>query len=257
MMFGGAKDTIESYLGWWQSAGYELPVSNDRRDWLAPAAAAKAVESSAHLEKPKAVEGIRPAPPAPVAAAPIVIDHAGPLPATVEAFDHWWMHGDDAPGAIPGTPRLAPSGAGEASLMVLTDCPDAEDVQSGKLFAGRTGDLLDAMLAAIGLARSDVRLSALIACRPPGGLIDPSSSGRLGQIARHQIKLVRPKALLILGQNAMRTIESVDNPSGKPQFNQDGGNVVVHGIHHPRLLIERPLLKRQAWESLKQLRTIL
>lgn len=252
-MFGGAKQAIESYLGWWDAAGYDVPVNDQRRDWLAGSTApAPRQESASPARSPAPAPAPVRSAPGPVAAAPSAL-----LPATLEAFDSWWADGADVPGSFAGATPVPACGPRDARLMIITDCPDVDDASEGKLFAGKAGILLDAMLGAIGLARSDVRIGALVACRPPGGMIDPALADRLAHVARHHVSLVRPKAMLVLGQHAMRTLRIDPATIDQPQFNHDGGSVAVRGIHHPRLLIERPLLKRQAWEALKQVRTFL
>lgn len=251
-MFGGAKQAIESYLGWWDAAGYDLPVSDQRRDWLAgspPPVSRQAVTP----------ETARPAIAAASRSAPVASPSVQPssLPATLDAFDRWWAEGADVPGGFPGARRIALSGPGDARLMLMTDCPDAEDMAAGQLFSGKAGVLLEGMLAAIGLVRKEVRIGALLASRPPGGMIDPDMAGRLAQVARHHVSLVRPRIVVMVGQNAMRTLGIDHVTIDQLQFNHGGANMAVRGIHHPRLLIERPLLKRQAWEALKQVRTFL
>ncbi len=252
-MFGGSKQVIDSYLGWWDAAGYDLAASDERRDWLAGS-----VSTATRPQAPEQSQArVAPQERAIAASAPMVAAVATALPDTLAAFDHWWIEGEDVPGAIAGVSRIAPQGPSGAPLMIVTDGPDMDDLASGQLFAGKSGILLDAMLAAIGLSRAEVRISALVACRPPGGMIDPVTVDRLAQVARHQLSLVQPKCLLVIGQNAMRALKIDPQLSNQPQFNHNGANVAVRGIHHPRLLIERPLLKRQAWEILKQVRTFL
>lgn len=252
-MFGGAKQAIESYLGWWDAAGYDLPVSDQRRDWLAGSTAPALQQDTAQPSPLAAQPTARlAATPPPVAAAP-----SASLPATLDAFDSWWANGDDVPGSFAGAARIPACGPHDARLMLITDCPDAEDATTGQLFAGRAGVLLDAMLAAIGLSRAELRIGALVPSRPPGGLIDPAIAVGLAHVARHHVSLVRPKVLLVMGQHAMRTLKIDPATIDQPQFNHNGVNVEVRVIHHPRLLIERPLLKRQAWEVLKQVRTFL
>lgn len=252
-MFGGAKQAIESYLDWWDSAGYDLPVSDQRRDWLAganntPSPVPAPAHSAASVAQADAATALsKPSDTAPPVA----------LPTTADAFDRWWLEGQDVPGLIAGAPRVPASGRADARLMLLTDCPDAADMSEGALFAGKSGQLLDAMLAAIGVSRADVRIAALLPSRPPGGLIDPGITSRLADIARHHVAIIRPKAMLIVGQHAMRAMAFAQSPPDQPQFNHNGVSVAVRGIHHPRLLLERPLLKRQAWEVLKQIRTFL
>ncbi len=243
-MWGDDLRAIDSYLGWWHDAGAEDALSDAPFDWLAAPAA-------------------RPSPPPPIqttaptrAEAPVAAPAATPLPETIEAFDAWWMADPSLPGVADAPRRIAASGPADAPLMLIADMPDPEDMAAGHLFAGPVGALLDAMLAAIGLERARVRIAALAPARAPGGRIDPAHAPALASIAAHHIRLARPRRLLILGNDTSHILSGVPvGPSiGQHKINQDGVSLAASAIHHPRLLLDRPAFKKQAWEVLKTYR---
>jgi DNA polymerase len=142
---------------------------------------------------------------------------------------------------------------------VIADVPDADDFAAGHLLAGAAGRLFDAMLAAIGLARRDIRLASIALTRPPAGRIEGADSGYLVDMARHHTAIARPQNILLLGQQscALLTGEGVSADGvGQRQINHSGANTAASAIHHPRLLLKQPLLKRSAWTALKRLKEL-
>jgi uracil-DNA glycosylase len=239
---------IASYFGWWQNAGLVDPVGDRPCDWLLAPATAPTVARApvAHTAKLVPIPPVRatgprlPAPPQPLAA----------LPATLVAFDSWLATSPDLPGADWSSARCLPAGPGNAALMILSDAPDLPDIATAQLFSGAAGRLLDAMLAAIGRTRADVRLASIALTRPVGGRLSGPECDRLLAIAQHHIALVRPTTLLLLGQQADQLLGG-----GSQRFvNHNGGIMAMHAIPHPRLLLDRPLLKRHAWDVLKTLK---
>lgn len=241
-MLRAQTSVIDSYLGWWREAGFVDAVGDAPHDWFAKPAVARAVEP-ARLERRTTPPS--PAPRVPAAAAPKSLA----LPDNIAAFDQWIATAATIPGA-EWSKRCLPTGPADASLMILADVPDPEDVAAGELFSGASGRLLDAMLGAIGRSRSDVRIASIALTRPVAGRIDGPEASALIGIARHHVALVQPRHLLLLGQQAS-ILFTAEN---QPDVNQDGITMVTLAIHHPRLLIERPTLKRQAWEVLKILK---
>jgi DNA polymerase len=223
------RQSLASALEWWRDAGVDTLCEDEPRDWLAPPAARTA----------------------PVADAPAVASApAEALPATIEAFLEWRL-GDAAPEAEWLTPRIGPSGAPSADLMILTDMPEPED--TGTLMTGAAGRLLDRMLAAIGEKRESVYLASLAVARPLAGRIPGDSEARLLELARHHIELAAPKRLLLLGQAASR-VQGTTNGSAPGQASQDinalSGDRQVVASYHPRFLLERPAAKAEAWKHL-------
>lgn len=224
--------TLASTLDWWRDAGVDMLVDDDPRDWLA--------RPAPQAETPSGVS------------APIAKASPPPeiLPDTLDAFVAWRM-GDKAPETAWMTPRIAPSGDAASGWVIFTDMPEADDAEA--LMTGAAGRLLDRMLAAIGLSRDGVYLMSLAVARPLSGRIPPEQAERLIELARHQLKLLKPRKLLIFGQAASRAIDATDGfPSGDSlqQVNQFDVETQVVATFPPRFLLERPVAKSEAWKHL-------
>ena len=221
-----------STLDWWAEAGVDTLVDDAPRDWLAPPAART-----------------QPSAPAPRAAA----DQA--LPDTLDTFVAWRVS-PDAPEHSWRGPFVTASGAADAAIMVVVDCPDAEDAREERLLAGSAGVLFDRMLAAMGLTRERVYLASVCTKRPIAGRMPREVEAQLGAIARHHVGLATPKRVLCLGNAASRAITGTEMPANRGilhVFNHRSGDIGVVTSFHPRLLLERPALKAEAWRDLQLL----
>ena len=148
-----------------------------------------------------------------------------------------------------------------AACMFIGEAPGAEEDARGEPFVGRAGKLLDAMLAAIGLARSDVYIANIVKCRPPRNR-DPHS----GEIAacsgylRRQIEAVSPRLLVAAGRVAAQSLLQTTRPIGHLRgrayrYGEDRLPVVV--MYHPAYFLRSPLEKRKAWDDLLRLNSML
>lgn len=251
-MVGEQSQAIESYLGWWTAAGLTDAVSDDIVDWLAPVAPS-AARTAVAPPQPYRQE---PASPAPVIARAGATDPGDAPPFDLSAFDEWLASSTGVPGHDWSMQRVIPSGPANAPLMLLADVPDPADIEAGRLFSGAQGRLVDAMLAAIGLTRDRCRIGSLGVTRPIGGRLDGDDGMQLLALARHHIAIARPHVLLLLGQQSAQLVagDAISPQPKQHSLNHDGVTTAAFAIHHPRLLLERPLLKRPAWEVLKRVR---
>lgn len=231
MEFNDWRAAAASALDWWADAGVDVVVEDTTRDWLAAPVA----------EPPKPAAGA-----APVADAP--------LPESWDAFLAW-RGGAQAPDARLRGVAVQASGPARADIMVLADCPDQDD-EAGKLLSGAAGRLFNQMLAAIGLTRAEVHLAAVCAKRPVAGRMPPELVDRLHDCTRHHVGLVAPKRLLLLGNAASRAILATDTARARGNlhpFAHKLGETGVVATHHPRLLLEQPARKADAWRDLQLL----
>jgi DNA polymerase len=139
--------------------------------------------------------------------------------------------------------------------MVLSLTPEMDDQAEGKLHSGRAGQLLDAMLRAIGHDRSQCYLASLALTRPPGGRIDAGDMAALTPLLWHHLRLARPEKLLIFGTDLAQLAAGTDPSAARGQLlfiNHDGVKVEAVAIQHPLLLLDRPARKAAAWDSLKR-----
>ena len=152
-------------------------------------------------------------------------------------------------------------GNARAEWMVIGEAPGAEEDRRGEPFVGRAGQLLDAMLRAIGLSRAhNVYIANVLKSRPPNNRDPrPEEVAACLPYLRRQIELVRPRLLLAVGriaaQNLLGTEESLSRLRGRVHtFGELNTPLVV--TYHPAYLLRNPADKRKAWEDLKFARSV-
>lgn len=142
----------------------------------------------------------------------------------------------------------------QAGWLVIGEAPGAEEDRRGEPFVGRAGQLLNSMLAAIGLARSEVYIANILKCRPPGNR-DPRPEEVVccEPYLRQQIALINPRIILAVGRIAAQNLLKVQTPIGKLRghrhaFGPRAIPLVV--TYHPAYLLRSPAEKRRAWQDL-------
>lgn len=148
-----------------------------------------------------------------------------------------------------------------ADLMVIGEAPGADEDRQGEPFVGRAGQLLNAMLLAMGLRREQVFIANVLKCRPPGNRDPgPEEALRCEPFLLRQIELVGPKVILSVGrisaQNLLKTDVTVGRLRGQVhRFGEGGIPLIV--TYHPAYLLRSPEQKARAWEDLQlALRTL-
>ncbi|MBB5571923.1 MULTISPECIES: uracil-DNA glycosylase [Rhizobium] len=148
------------------------------------------------------------------------------------------------------------SGSAEGRMMVIGPMPSADDDREGLPFAGRTGQLLDKMLGAIGLQRDGILLTNVIPWRPPGNRAPSAPEVEICRpFIERQIALAEPKALLLLGNfTARHFFESNETIHGLRGQWRDvtiaGRTIPAIASLHPQELLTAPINKRLAWNDL-------
>ncbi len=145
----------------------------------------------------------------------------------------------------------------DARLMFIGEAPGAEEDRQGLPFVGPAGRLLDLMLAAIGLDRSDVYVTNILPWRPPGNRnpTDSETTACLPFIERH-IELVRPQILIPVGGTAakalLNTREGIMKLRGRwLTYETPRMNVIpARAVLHPAYLLRSPAQKRDTWHDL-------
>ena len=144
----------------------------------------------------------------------------------------------------------------QADWLIIGEAPGAEEDRRGEPFVGRAGQLLDAMLRAIGLSReTNVYIANVLKSRPPGNR-DPKPdevAACLPYLMR-QIALMRPRLILAVGRIAAQNLLSTDVPLGRLRgkihpFGELNTPLIV--TYHPAYLLRTPADKRKAWDDLK------
>lgn len=149
-----------------------------------------------------------------------------------------------------------------APLMLIGEAPGAEEDRQGRPFVGPSGQLLDRMLAAIGLDRRGVWITNLLFWRPPGNRPPTAAEVAVCQpFLERQIELLAPQAILFLGGSAARALlevtDGVTRLRGRRFSYQPPGAaspIPAFIMFHPAYLLRQPLQKRLAWRDLLALR---
>jgi DNA polymerase len=151
-------------------------------------------------------------------------------------------------------------GAGheQAHWMIVGEAPGEQEDLRGEPFVGKAGQLLDNMLAAIGLTREaappeqQVFIANVLKCRPPRNRDpQPAEVAQCEPYLRRQLELVRPKLVLAMGRFAVQSLLQTDEPIGRLR----GRVHRYHGVplvvtYHPAYLLRNPTDKARAWEDL-------
>ncbi len=149
----------------------------------------------------------------------------------------------------------------QADLMIIGEGPGHDEDIKGAPFVGRSGQLLDKMLAAIGIARSQAFITNIVKCRPPNNR-DPHVDEVLAcnQFLQAQIKQIKPKVVLSVGRISAHSLLHCSEPVGKlikTMHQMPGSEIPVKVTYHPAYLLRTPSAKAIAWQDMKTLYRIL
>ena len=149
----------------------------------------------------------------------------------------------------------------EADLMLVGEAPGQEEDRRGEPFVGRAGQLLDRMLAAIGLDRRQVFIANVLKCRPPRNRDPlPQETAACQHYLARQIALVKPRLLLCVGrisaQHLLQTGDSVGRLRGRlHHLGSDRLPLIV--TYHPSYYLRTPAAKARGWEDLQRVARLL
>jgi uracil-DNA glycosylase len=142
-------------------------------------------------------------------------------------------------------------------IMFVGEAPGRDEDIEGLPFVGRSGKLLDRMIAAIGLDRSKAYIANVIPWRPPGNRTPtPQETQICLPFIQRQIELVNPDVLVTLGnpstQTLLQTRDGIMKTRGK-WFDYDTGTRTIRAIatFHPAYLLRSPSYKRMSWQDLR------
>jgi DNA polymerase len=147
----------------------------------------------------------------------------------------------------------------EAEVMFVGEAPGADEDRQGVPFVGRAGQLLDRMLASIGLDRTKAYITNVVPWRPPGNRTPtPLEIAACLPFTRRHIELVSPRILVCLGAAAAQTLlgskDGILRMRGRwLTYAPGGANLPALAMLHPAYLLRQPLQKRLAWQDLRLL----
>ncbi|MQA29790.1 MAG: uracil-DNA glycosylase [Luteitalea sp.] len=150
-------------------------------------------------------------------------------------------------------------GSPSADLMFVGEAPGADEDEQGVPFIGRAGQLLTRIIEAMGLTRSDVYIANVIKCRPPQNRNpEPDEIATCEPFLFEQLDIIKPKVVVALGKFAAQTLLQTGDPISRLRgrvFDYRGGKLVP--TFHPAYLLRNPASKREVWEDMKLVRSLL
>lgn len=147
----------------------------------------------------------------------------------------------------------------QADLMFVGEAPGADEDIQGEPFVGRAGQLLTKIIEAIGLSRGDVYIANVIKCRPPQNRNpEQDEVDTCEPFLFRQIDVIQPKVIVALGTFAarglLRTLDPISRLRGRV-FEYRGAKLIP--TFHPAYLLRNPASKREVWEDMKLVRSLL
>jgi DNA polymerase len=157
------------------------------------------------------------------------------------------------------------TGDPHAELMFIGEGPGADEDAQGLPFVGRAGQLLNNMIAAMGLKREQVYIANIVKCRPPGNRTpERDECERCSPFLMRQIGVIRPKVIVALGATAAKNLlgvnDSMNSLRGRfydyspSRTLMDTGKPIECKLavtYHPAFLLRDPRQKKEAWKDLQ------
>jgi DNA polymerase len=144
-------------------------------------------------------------------------------------------------------------GSPSARLMFVGEGPGADEDAQGLPFVGRAGQLLNNMIAAMGLKREEVYIANVVKCRPPDNRTpEPDEANTCSPFLFRQIDVVRPEVLVALGATAATYLLGQRQPLAGLRgrvHSFRGARLIV--TYHPAYLLRDPRQKKEAWADLQ------
>ena len=244
---------LAEYLAWCRDAGLDGALGETPVDRFT---AAPAGEAPARRLAARPV-GETPSAPAPStgapSAAPSTAASLDELKTMLEAFEGCALKST-------ATQLVFADGNPEARIMLVGEAPGADEDRIGRPFVGRAGQLLDKMLAAIGLDRTKVYIANVIPWRPPGNRTPtPQETAACLPFVTRQIELVAPDILVCLGASSARTLLGIEDgilrTRGKwMEWRSTRATARAIPTLHPAYLLRQPAHKRLVWRDLRAIR---
>jgi DNA polymerase len=144
-------------------------------------------------------------------------------------------------------------GSPTARLMFVGEGPGADEDSQGLPFVGKAGQLLNNMIAAMGLKREEVYIANVVKCRPPGNRVpEPEEGATCSPFLFRQIDVVRPEVLVALGATAATWLLGTRQPLAglRGRIHRVRGTKLIV-TYHPAYLLRDPRQKKEAWADLQ------
>ncbi len=250
-------------LRWYAEAGVDVALDPEPHDRFADRAMPR---KPVDIPKPQGPE----APKAQAATVPLsseaAAQSAAEAAASARTLDELRARLDAFEGCAlkaTATQLVFADGNPRAKIMFVGEAPGADEDRQGLPFVGRAGQLLDKMLASIGLDRRHVYIANVVPWRPPGNRTPtPIETAACLPFMRRQIELVSPKVLVCLGAAASQTLlgirDGIMRIRGRWfEYHSAEAKIPTLAMLHPAYLLRQPSHKKFAWQDLRELAKII
>ena len=239
---------IASLQHWWSLAGVDLDYGDQPEALLQETAEPKPAVTSPPVKSELAVKE-----------ATAVYKENRDYPSNFPTFIEWLQKVDNLIELQWSREFAVPMGSVDPEVMILSAMPEAKDQDAVHHFAPQSHQLLRNMMKAIGADLDNCFHTPLALARPIDGQINQQFWGPLVHRAMHLINLVQPKRIILFGDTVSRAFFAEDllTARKKKQFiNHVSSKTEAIVTFHPRILLERPELKAEAWRDLQLLTRI-
>jgi len=143
-----------------------------------------------------------------------------------------------------------------AELVFVGEGPGADEDRTGRPFVGKAGKLLDKIIEAMGMGRSDVYIANVVKCRPPENRTpERDEAATCGPFLFRQLGFIRPKVIVALGAPALQCLTGSREGITKVRGHwQEWHGIKVMPTYHPAYLLRVPDKKKETWEDMKRVR---
>jgi len=252
---------VQQLLAFYLEAGVDCALSEEPVNRLADPDAVAPLREVAPAQPARTIPTAVPAARIEAAAAPEAAiasaREAARTAPTLEALRELLEKFDGCALKHTATRLVFSDGNPKARIMFVGEAPGRDEDLEGLPFVGRSGKLLDRMIAAIGLDRSKAYIANVIPWRPPGNRTPtPQETQICLPFVQRQIELVDPDILVTLGnpstQTLLSTREGIMRTRGK-WFDYDTGTRTIRALptFHPAYLLRSPSYKRMSWQDLR------
>lgn len=240
---------LESILSWWDTVGVDVP------DIKAPPRTSSKVASSPQPDAPQ--RSPRVSPPKEPAHVP-----SSELAASAKTLTELRaVLADFNAGEISDHARQAVFSRGnpDADIMVIGEAPGRDEDIQGKPFVGRSGQLLDKILASIGLSEETVYITNVVNWRPPNNRNPkPEEIALCMPFLRRHMELIEPKVIVLVGGISFSALTGqtgiMKNRGQWTHVKVNGQDIPTLPIYHPAFLLRQPALKKDTWHDMLSLR---
>ncbi|MCS6759721.1 MAG: uracil-DNA glycosylase [Candidatus Devosia euplotis] len=253
-------DEMLAVLDWYRAAGVDIAVGEEPVDRFAQRPPARVTPDAVANPAAGPAPAPRPAEPPAIGGDPAEARSLAASAQTLDALQSLLGSYDGCGLKLRATQLVFADGNPAADIMLIGEAPGAEEDRQGKPFVGKSGQLLDRMLAAIGLDRTKVYIANTVPWRPPGNRTPtPEEMALCLPFLHRQVELVAPRIVMTLGGPAMQTI--FDTSTGIIKMRGKWAKLTIgsHAVEtiptlHPAYLLRNAPAKEQAWADMLSLK---